>query len=128
MSARRLLFAQLFVLLPLTLATWAAVTYVLYWRIWWIDFPLHILGGAWAGLCGAWVTAEGGKRPTLLTCLLFTLFAGVAWEIFEYSEGLTMPQYMSYSLDTMKDLLMDLLGGFGGWLVAGRLFTEDGEK
>ena len=121
MPTLRLLVAQLVVVLPLAVVTWAAVSYALYWRIWWLDIPMHFAGGMWAGLCAAWLLARRGNSFSLLWCLGFALAVGVAWEIFEYSEGIAGAYYMSYQADTAKDIVMDLLGAAGGWVVASRL-------
>src|SRR3989344_5789223 len=118
MSSRRLLFAQFLVILPLAILTWFAVAYALYWRIWWLDIPMHFAGGVWAGLCAAWLLMRRGNSFPLLWCLGFALIVGVAWEIFEYSEGIANAYYMSYQLDTAKDIVMDLLGAAGGWAIA----------
>jgi hypothetical protein len=121
MSEFRLLIAQLAIVLPLTVVTWFAVEHSLYWRIWWLDMPMHIAGGLWAGLCAAWILARQGKTFTLAWCLAFAFLIGIGWEIFEYSEGLTMPVYFDYPYDTTKDLFMDLFGSVLGWMLALRL-------
>ena len=124
MLSRRLLFAQFLVILPLAVLTWFAVAYALYWRIWWLDIPMHVFGGMWAGLCGAWILARRGHSFQLAWCLAFTLSVGVAWEVFEYAEGIAMPRYLNCPLDTAMDLAMGLVGGALGWLLATRLVGE----
>ncbi len=89
-----------------------------FWTIWWWDILLHVLGGVWAGLFGAWVAGFFGIRATFIQCILFALVIGVGWEIFEYINGLGDSVFMSYTADTIKDLFDDTLGGaFAYYLV-----------
>ncbi|MCE9586680.1 hypothetical protein K8R04_05235, partial [Candidatus Uhrbacteria bacterium] len=81
---------------------------------WWDD-PIHILGGAWAGLIAAWFLIRAGKMPTMAQCIGFALFCGVAVEIFEYYSGIGRSLFMSYPLDTAKDFVMDIIGGYLAW-------------
>jgi hypothetical protein len=111
MQTRRLLFAQFFAVLLLAALTQIAIAEYLYWRIWWFDIPMHVLGGFWAGLFGAWMLRIFGLEVSMLRCMLFALAVGVVWEVFEYYSGLTDFMYISYSADVAKDLVMDVIGG-----------------
>jgi hypothetical protein len=55
---------------------------------------------------------------------VFTLAIGIGWELFEYSEGIAFPRYFSYPADTIKDLVMDLVGGALGWFLATKLLPS----
>src|SRR3989344_559211 len=121
MSEFRLLLAQLLLLVPLSITTWFAVEYFLYWRIWWLDIPMHFLGGAWAGLCGVWLFTREEKVASLVWCLMFALFVGVVWEVFEYSEGIAVFGHLDYPFDTAKDITMDLFGAVFSWMLAMKL-------
>ncbi len=121
MKGARILAAQFLAALVLAVFMWIAISQALYWRWWWFDIPMHVLGGVWGALCAAWLLARRGEPVSLLWCLIFTLVAGVAWEFFEYSEGIAFPQYLSYGADTAKDLSMDLLGAVLGWVPANKL-------
>ncbi|OGG57710.1 hypothetical protein A2853_00550 [Candidatus Kaiserbacteria bacterium RIFCSPHIGHO2_01_FULL_55_17] len=121
MQGQRILWAQLLTVFALALLTWLAIGYSLYWRFWWFDIPMHILGGVWAGFCAAWLLARRDEIFSLVLCIVFALAVGIGWEIFEYSEGIAMPQYLSYPLDTVKDIFMGLLGASLAFLIARRL-------
>src|SRR3989344_86147 len=110
MSAGRILLAQFLAALLLAVFTWITISYSLYWRIWWLDIPMHFLGGMWAVLFAAWFFARRGEPFPLLWCLGFAFVIGIVWEIFEYVEGIILPQYLSYTVDTVKDICMDILG------------------
>jgi len=123
-AALRLLIAQLVIVLPLAVVTWLAVAYSLYWHYRWLDIPMHLFGGVWAALCGAWILAQRRQDFSVFWCLLFALIVGVGWEIFEYSEGIAIFNYMgtlAYQIDTAKDLSVDLLGAIAGWMLARQL-------
>ena len=83
--------------------------------LWWWDIPMHILGGVWAGLIAAWFLVYEGQRPTASECVGFALLSGIVIEILEYYAGLGGNPYMSYPVDTAKDIVMDCLGGYIAW-------------
>ncbi len=81
---------------------------------------MHILGGFLVGvtalflyrqLCLKGFTQESRVTAWYFLCA-WLLFIGVAWEYFEYSKELTFNTIGSYHLDVLKDVAMDLLGGF----------------
>jgi hypothetical protein len=97
-----------------------AMYFDLYFFIWWLDIPMHVLGGAlvayvacflYQRLCTSGVVIE---QRTAMYGVIFAsvLFVGVAWEYFEYSKDLTFNTIGSYRMDVIKDIVMDLLGGF----------------
>ncbi len=94
-----------------------AMRYNLYFSVWWLDLPVHFLGGAWAGLFGIFYYQIIKKSPLLgpksiwrVGCIT-AIFLGVFWELYEYSAGLIFTTKGSYGLDTTLDLLMDTFGG-----------------
>ncbi len=94
-----------------------------FWTIWWWDILLHVLGGVWAGLLGAWAAGFFGIRVTLVRCILCALAIGMGWEVFEYAEGLGGSVFMSYTPDTIKDLFDDALGGALAFYLARRRYV-----
>lgn len=109
---RRLLYLQLVVVsLIAVLDIHFGLDRMYFWTLWWFDIPLHILGGAWAGLCTAWLAAHLGYRPTLAICLGGAFLIGGSWEIFEYIFHIGGSAFMSYPLDTAKDMADDVIGG-----------------
>ena len=79
--------------------------------LWWWDILLHFLGGLWFALLGAFLLSRIGVRVRLLHCLGLALAIGLAWEVFEYIFDLGGSVFMSYRLDTIKDIVDDVLGG-----------------
>ena len=52
----------------------------------------------------------------LLAAILGTIVVGLGWEVFEYSAGITFNTVGNHALDTVKDLVMDILGGYAAYL------------
>jgi len=102
----------------------AATIFFLYSFYWWFDIPLHFLGGFCAGLISLYFYSffhSQKSRPKtsfwLLVAAIFgTIAVGLVWELFEYSVGITFNTVGDYFLDTVKDLIMDILGGYAAYL------------
>lgn len=88
-----------------------------YWRFWWWDILLHMLGGVWVGLASGWLFFLFGMQPSIRSCALAALTIGIGWEVFEYVTHTGGSVFMSYPVDTAKDLLDDVLGGIGAGLL-----------
>lgn len=120
MHTHRVLYVQFFSVLLLAVLTWIALDQDLFFRIWWFDIPMHILGGVWAGYAVIWVLQRSGWGATLAHVVVGAFVIGVAWELFEYTYDVAYSPFMSYPLDTAKDLLMDVLGGMLAYLTTRR--------
>lgn len=111
---RRYLYAAT-IALALTVLAFSVLDmgYELSYRVWWWDSFEHALGGVCIGFFGL-VAAEMLKiRKHRLSFVITTvLFAGLAWELMEFVTGLTDSPFMSYPMDTLKDLILDLIGGY----------------
>ncbi|PIT92379.1 MAG: hypothetical protein COU08_02645 [Candidatus Harrisonbacteria bacterium CG10_big_fil_rev_8_21_14_0_10_42_17] len=130
-SARLLIaiFSLLLILHALAVATgWYRV-------ISWYDIVLHYIGGFFSAIfffyifgntrCKQYANFLENKWVTLVLTVSFVALIGVLWEVFEFSfdhliaarYGIDMSQLGL--VDTMGDLVVDLLGG----LAAGLLFV-----
>lgn len=120
MILKKPLFLFLFsVIVVIGILQQIAVQYYLYWTLDWFDILMHFLGGFWFGYSALWILFFSGyigvpKRKDLkfflLTAFLSAFSVGVAWEIFEYASDITFWDD-GYVFDTVKDLVMDSLGG-----------------
>ena len=100
----------------LFLGNQAGTYWHLYDNIWFYDIPMHILGGFGIGLSIAAVLQLHGsgilkKRHVVMYGVLL---AGVLWELFEayYNIAGSPVGTKAYYIDTAKDLIDDVLGGF----------------
>lgn len=89
----------------------------LYWTTWWLDIPMHFVGGAWLAMLYVYA---GSRLKTqdlktwydLILGLGFIALVGVLWEFSEFLLGnfMIIDQLGDYR-DTLGDLFFDLLGG-----------------
>ena len=92
------------------------------------DTIMHFAGGAGIGLfvAGLVHTCYDRTKITFRNIFIGVMIAGVGWELFEiYFEITGHPLWTTlYYLDTVKDLIMDTLGG----LVVTYLMTRNHKK
>lgn len=108
MNASKLLLMQLGIVAVLAALHITGFNYFLYWRFHWFDILTHLLGGMWAAVFAAWVQSLRQAKLTPAFCIVVVLVMGVVWELFETATGSTY--FPSDTLDTIKDLLMDVIG------------------
>lgn len=82
----------------------------LYYEIWWLDIPMHILGGAGVAMLAVSVLKYFNKEISFSRIILFVMIVGVVWEIYEYSMHYFLGYDWNGMLDTIKDLVDDFLG------------------
>lgn len=79
---------------------------------------MHFLAGFAGGLVTYWVLAEsswrnwiGEREPSFYVWSVFgaVMIVGVAWEVFEYANGI-IDSHEAYPLDVINDLILDGLG------------------
>lgn len=125
------MYQAVFLLFTLSMLTLAvlhgiALMFSLYWVYLWLDIPMHFLGGATVAL---------GYQSRFLVhrferylsfgfgaTLGAVLFVGGAWEVYEY---LVDPILTEFGIDTVVDLIMDVLGGVAGYFVARAVIQLD---
>lgn len=84
----------------------------LYWIYRWLDIPMHFIGGAlvtWFCFVAISWFRKDFYIPWIYA-LIFSFGLGFVWEIIEFymKFGQMIPEYC---LDTVKDVLMDIIGG-----------------
>lgn len=94
----------------------------LYENYWWMDIPLHFLGGIAIAIASYFLLEYFTQTKKLsieslalkfLIVISFVALSAIAWEFLEYFLDFYFATEMQPSiLDTMKDLAMGLLGGF----------------
>lgn len=105
-----------------------ALWFGLFNTVWWLDIVMHIAGGVWVGglffvIFTGVVRHEAYTHPVeylkvLVLVIAFAVFVGVLWEFFEFIlTHITGVPLQGNVADTMKDLLMDIVGGAGAGMV-----------
>ena len=115
MNKRLLLYACVLAFL-LWLVNTLANAFYWYSAIWWFDIPMHIFGGFFLSfLVGSFFFQKLSvlrKREVTISVLLMVLLLGFGWEIFEYTvQYLIKGAQLANIPDSVKDMLMDLIGG-----------------
>lgn len=111
-----------------------ANAFYFYWSYWWYDWMMHFLAGLAGGMAAYWGLFESGfwrRRGDkillpILSVVVCLMIVGVAWEIFEFANGMT-DSTEGYRLDTIHDLMMDAAGSLVAAIVCIRatLFKND---
>jgi hypothetical protein len=80
----------------------------LYWTYWWYDIMMHLLAGFSGGLVVLWFFGPSSTFKVVFLTIGCVLIVGIAWEVFEFVFDLRQP--IDYGLDTLFDLINDILG------------------
>ena len=87
----------------------------LYWIVFWFDFLMHFLGGAWIALITYILFSYAEKErntaiPPLVLCIaMMVILVGVMWEWLEINNGLSQLE-KNYFIDTLSDFVFDVTG------------------
>jgi hypothetical protein len=124
MTRLPLLTTLFFTVFVLGLVHFLALHYALYWRFPLIDIPMHMLGGISVAFSILLSGDFGIRLPKIYlqfsSVLAMVFIVGLLWEAFEVWAGVPLFQPYFY-LDSVKDLIMDVLGGAIGYTVGNRL-------
>jgi hypothetical protein len=98
--------------------------YDFYWDSFWFDALMHFLGELAMGLLFLWLWYVSGlfekslpsKREAMVATVVFAMFVGFGWEVFEYAYGIAVPVGANYPVDTFHDLVFDFVGGVAAGL------------
>jgi hypothetical protein len=97
----------------------------LYFYIWWLDIPMHILGGLWVALTSLAMYYAFPERNEKDCSSMFVyalavasaLLIGLVWEVFEFSVDSILSSFVTRPADILKDLGDDLIGALIGALL-----------
>lgn len=121
MNNSRILWATFAAAALVAALHFAALEWYLYWRFFWYDALSHFVGGVCIALGASWILSRIGIRGNITHYVFAALCIGIVWEIFEFMTHFPQSTWMNYPLDTLKDLVMDCLGGAVGGYIASAL-------
>lgn len=109
------------------LAQVVAIIWHLYFYIWWLDIPMHIVGGAWVALFAlasyyaSLRITESEREHSVVFVVAFaiacTLTVGLFWEVYEFGVDHAVGDSGAGLLDTLQDLFNDLIGAIlASWM------------
>lgn len=114
-------------------AVQATATYWhLYFYIWWLDIPVHILGGLvvalfflttyYASFRVTRTEKEHSGAFAVVFAVAFVVIVGLFWEVYEFGVDRAIGDSGLDLLDTLKDLADDIVGA----LLAALIFIHFG--
>ncbi len=104
------------IVLILFFLNWIGVIYGIHSALWWWDVMTHMLGGVVIGflvfgLNIRYVSYNLKKDTTWLIWVLSLCCIFIGWELYEIIVSQTLGNGMFDAIDTMHDIINDLLGG-----------------
>ena len=114
---KRILLAEIFFVgISVAVLHKIALSFSLYWTVWWFDIPMHFLGGALMALITLFIIYDSKffnfsiKKPVVVFAVALgaTLIIGLSWELWELYMGFT--NIYEDQVDTIADLINDTLG------------------
>ncbi len=90
----------------------------LYFYIWWLDIPMHLLGGFWVGLSvlalyysSKFITDKDcSVQAVFIISITGALVIGVGWELFEWGTKHIAGIIHLDIVDTLADICNDVIG------------------
>jgi len=130
-TATALLLGVIFFILVVNIF---ALVHDLYFFYWWLDIPMHLLGGFWIGFTALAIIQWKLERALplkerMVYAFLLAFGVGVLWEMFELlsDTSFALEPYVYDATDTFSDLLNDLVGGvFAGFV--GHIYQHRHQK
>jgi hypothetical protein len=113
----RIILSGLFLLVLYSLSHFVFEPAYMYFEIWWLDIPMHILGGLGVASLVYSILIYLRKPVTLLPIIVSVFVVAVTWEIYEYVRGVVIYDRLSSYLDTVKDLIDGTIGAYIAYLV-----------
>ena len=92
----------------------------LYYEIWWLDIPMHILGGFGVAWFFISLFRVAKKSYNFRLILLATLVIAITWEIYEYLLDILAIRNWNGWFDTIKDLIDGMIGA----MIAYKVFSK----
>lgn len=112
MDRKKLIKILISLILGIFLVNFLANKFYWYSSIWYFDMIMHTLGSLFLGLSFMYVfPRKDNSFNSLLKILLFVLFIGISWEIYEFIFYEIVARNIFNPLDTFSDLFFDLSGG-----------------
>ncbi len=107
---KNIFLSALFILAIFSISHFIFELTYLYYEIWWLDIPMHILGGVSFALLFVSVLNLKNIEIKFSEIILFVFIIGILWEIYEYAIHIYLGKDWNGILDTIKDLFDDIIG------------------
>ncbi len=112
MDRKKLTERLVYIIVLIFILNFVANKFFWYSSIWYFDMIMHTLGGFWVGLMSFYIfSIQRVSLKLTYKILLYVLFIGVGWEVFEALVNNVIAQNSFNYLDTISDIFFDLSGG-----------------
>lgn len=112
MDSKKFLIRLVPLIFFIFLLNYLAMKFYWYSSVWYLDMPMHFLGGVWLGLAVIlFFKIKEISFILILKIILGVLFIGILWEFFEVIVNDYTTQNYFNLLDTLSDLSFDISGG-----------------
>jgi len=119
MANKKILFISLATIFIVIIFHFFALQNSWYWRVRWIDIPVHIIGGFGVALLSVWIALKfkhinnicNYKIKSFLIIFVSVLSVGIFWEIFELIIRFTHFGRANYWEESLVDVINGLIGG-----------------
>ncbi len=89
----------------------------LYYEIWWLDIPMHILGGFGVASLANAILVYRGAKSTYWRLFIAYLFVALVWELYEYATSVFGDAIWGGYVDPIKDLFDGAIGASVAYLL-----------
>ncbi|MBX4198727.1 hypothetical protein KW800_00375 [Candidatus Parcubacteria bacterium] len=115
------LYKAFSLLLVIALGAFLARRYGWYSTYWFTDVILHIIAGVMFGFVWLVIARDSiqSRKLFFLTIILFTVFGGYLWEIWEFIGSVRNPDFALAYVPSLADTLSDIAWGMLGGVLVG---------
>ena len=105
-----IILSSLYLLILFCLSTFVFDPAYLYYEIWWLDIPMHVLGGFGLAFFAGSILTFLGKSVTYWKIIIFYLIIATGWEFYEYLKDIVLYTDKNSWKDTLSDFINGLIG------------------
>lgn len=82
----------------------------LYYELWWLDIPMHIIGGFGVTLLAGAILSYKRMNISYVRLFIIYIIVAVSWEIYEYTHDLIVMNEWNGWIASIKDLTVGFIG------------------
>jgi hypothetical protein len=107
---KHIIFSGLYLIALFILSKFIFEPTYLYYEFWWLDIPMHILGGVGVAFFAASILTYKQKKLSFIKIVLAYVVVASIWEVYEYAHDVFTSQDWNGWFDTTKDIIDGFVG------------------
>ena len=107
---RNIIISSLYLIILFCLSKFVFDPTYLYYEIWWLDIPMHIMGGFGTAFLAGSILAYKKIKVSYWRLFIIYIAAASAWEIYDYFNNVSLVLTWSGWPDTIKDFVDGWIG------------------